>query len=120
MPQAILIAKGKNADLIPYLGNSPNKNVLNYNAMNPTCLIDFSSLERALTYLPILANLPPGEAICPPKCLNNFSSTTRSSTESWMLKGLSSPNIGSKKVFTTSSKVIVSSPIKIKKKKKNI
>ena len=115
MPRVIQIAKGKNTDLILYPGNSLNRNLLNHNAMNIACLTDFSLSESALTHLPILASLPSGEVVCPPKCLNNFSLTTRSSVESWMFKGLSSPNI-SRDVLTMSSRVIMSSSTK----KKNV
>ena len=116
MPYTIRIAKGKNIDLTPYSENSPYKNLLNHSAMNPAYLTDLSSLKRALTHLPILAGLPLGEAVRPPKCMNNFSSTTRSPTENWMLKGLSFPNIRSRKVFTISSKVTIRSPTE----KKNV
>ena len=48
------------------------------------------------------------------KGLNSLSSTSRSSLERLMSKGFSSPNAGRRKLLTTSSKVIVSSPMEKK------
>ena len=110
-PQAKLITNGKRANLIPYLGNLLNRNLLNQNVRNPARLTSLSfSRERLITHLPILADFPPGEAVHPPKWVNNFSSTLRSSTERLMSKGFSSPSIGRRKLLTTSSKVTVNSP----------
>ena len=115
-PRASLIAKGKKIDLTPYSGNSLNKNLLSQSAKNPACLTALSfSQERFMTHLPILAGFPLREVVHPPKWLNSLSSTSRFSLERLMSKGFSSPNTGRRKLLTTSSKVIVSSPTEKKK-----
>ena len=105
------------ANLIPLPGNSLNRNLLNHSTKNLAYLTDLSfSLERVATHFPILAGLPPKETVHPPKCLKSRSSTVRTSTKSWMSKGLLSPNTRKRKLLTTSSRVMVSSPIE----KKNV
>ena len=64
----LLQANGKKVDLIPYPGNSLNRNLLSQNARNPTHLTSLSfSCERLITHLLILVGFPPGEAVCLPK-----------------------------------------------------
>ena len=104
-------------DLIPYPGNSLNRNLLSHNVRNPACLTAlFFSWERVITHLPILASFPPEEVIRPPKWLKSLFLISRSSLERLISKGFSSPNIGRRKLLTTSSKVMVSSPTE----KKNV
>ena len=108
-PRANLIANGKKTDLTLYPGYLLNKNLLSQSVRNPTRLTTLSfSHERFITHLPILAGLSPREAVRPPKWLNNWSSLWRSSSKRLMSKGLSSPSTGRRRLFTTSSKVIVS------------
>ena len=116
-PWASLIAKGKNTNLTPYSGNSLNKNLLSQSARNLARLTALSfSRERFMTYLPILVGFLLGEAVRPLKWLKSLSSTSRSSLERLISKGFSSPNTGRRRLLTTSSKVMVSSPIE----KKNV
>ena len=116
-PLANLIERGKNVELIPYPKNSLKRNLLNHSVRNPACLTILSfSCERVATHLPILTGFPLKEVACPPKRLKSQSSTLRSSPERLISKGFSSPNIGRRKLLTTSSKVMVSSPME----KKNI
>ena len=89
--------------------------MLNHRARNLACWTDLSfSLERVATHFPILTSLPSEEAVRLLKCLKSHSSTVRSSAKSWMSKGLSSPITGRRKLLTTPSKVMVSSPIEKK------
>ena len=104
-------------DLIPYPGNSLNRNLLSHNVRNPACLTAlFFSWEKVITHLPILVGFPLKEVVRPPKWLKSLFSISRSSLERLISKGFSMPNTGRRKLLTTSSKVMVSSPIE----KKNV
>ena len=112
----LLQANGKKVDLIPYPGNSLNRNLLSQNTWKLARLTSLSfSRKRVITHLPILAGLPPGEAVRPPKWLTNLFSTSRSSSKRLISKGSSSQNTERRKLLTTSSRVIVNPPTQKKK-----
>ena len=116
-PQANLITRGKKADLISYSWNSLNRNLLRHCVRNPAHLTALSfSRERFMTHLPILVGFPLGRSGTSAKVTEKFVFNFNILAGKAISKGFSSPNTGRRKLLTTSSKVIVSSPTK----KKNV